>query len=265
MQLAHFGFHRFPFHKGIPAQDLFRSQEINESLARLLFVSQKASFAVLTGEVGAGKSTLLRLLQAELDPTKFRFCYIADSNLTPYSFLIQALQQLGIEAPFRIAQAKQLFKKAVLDYYENKSITCVFAIDEVQSMDYSMLGELVFLSNYNVDSFSPLAFILAGQKEMITRLKTLALAPLRRRIDSFFQLEAMSKDDTIKYIEHHLQVAGCQRPIFPEDILEKIYEYSKGIPALINRICVNCLFAATTERKKLVDSASFNRSIAEIF
>jgi len=66
---------------------------------------------------------------------------------------------------------QQLFKDVVLDLYENKGVTSIFAIDEVQSIEYFMLQELLFLTNFHQDSFSPIAFILSGQTEMLTGLK----------------------------------------------------------------------------------------------
>ncbi len=265
MKLSSLGLQRTPFQRGIPTDHLFRSQQIEEGLARLLYVADKRSIAVITGGVGTGKSTLIRLFQEQLDPTDFMFLYIADSNLTPRGFFTYALDFLGRENPFQMAKAKRAFQKTVLELYEDKGITCVFAIDEVQSMTFSMMHELIFLTNFGVDSYSPLSIILAGQKEMLAQMKTMMFSPLRRRIETFFELKGMEEKETRAYIEHHLHQAGCKRPLFPEDIISSIHEHSKGVPAIINRLCNNCLFDVSSEQKKLVDRESFTRSIAELF
>jgi len=265
MNLEFFGFKKNPFQRGISPKDLYRSQQVSEALARLLYVCERRSMAVITGSVGAGKSTLIRLLKSELDPLKFKFIYIADSNLVPKNFLVHSLKGLGVEPPFRLVHAKRLFKEVVLDLYENKGFTCVFAIDEVQSIEHSMLQELLFLTNFYEDSFSPMAFILTGQAEMLTRLKTLAFSPVRRRVETFYSLEGMDEKETKAYIEHHLKKAGISHPIFPDDIQTLIFEHSKGIPASINRLCLNCLLEAASQKKQLIDRDSFNSSLAELF
>ena len=265
MNLEFFGFEKKPFQRDIPPEDFFRSQQVSEALARLLYVCEKRSMAIITGSVGAGKSSLIRLLKSELDPLRFNFIYIADSNLVPQNFLVHSLNELGVEPPYRLVHAKRLFKEVVLDLYENKGVTSIFAIDEVQSIEYSMLQELLFLTNFHQDSFSPIAFILSGQTEMLTRLKTLAFSPVRRRVETFFALEGMDEKETKAYIEHHLKKSGVKHPIFPDDIQSLIFEHSKGIPATIDRLCLNCLLEAASGKKQLIDRDSFNCRLAELF
>lgn len=100
---------------------------------------------------------------------------------------------------------------------------------------------------------------------MLTRLKSLAFDPLRRRIETFFRLDTMEEKETKAHVEHHLNIAGGKHPIFPDDILTQIHEHAKGVPALINTLCSNCLLDITYEQKKLVDMESFKRSVAELF
>ncbi len=105
------------------------------------------------------------------------------------------------------------------------------------------------LHSRNLDSFSPIAFILAGPTAMLTRLKSLAFASLRRRIEAYYCLEGLDEEERKAYIEQQLAVAGGKHPIFPPDILTMIFEHSKGVPSTITRLCTNCLLDALSKKK----------------
>lgn len=265
MYLEHFKFKRLPFQREIPIKDLFYSHQLKEGLARFLYVCNKRSLGVLCGGVGAGKSTLIRMLEDELDPKDYRFIYIADSKLTPKDFYTYALRGLALEPPFRLNKAKHAFKKTVLDFYEHKNITCVFAIDEAQAMENSMLNEISFILNFKMDSFSPIAVILIGQSEIKTMLKGLPYQPILRRIEAFYSLEGMNENETKDYIEHQIKMAGANRPVFPNDVINKIYDYSKGVASSINNLCNNSLLDAAAKKQDIVDMENLNRAVAEMF
>ena len=159
---------------------------------------------------------------------------------------------------------KQRFKDIVADFYDSKGITCIIAIDEAQTLEMSMLQELRFILNFCIDSFSPIAMILTGQTEFRSALRTLQMAPIWRRVDTSYHLCGMTLEETKDYISHQLKVAGCSRPLFPDDIINKIYEKSKGIPSTINILCKGCLLDAAARGQELIDMESLNRILTEL-
>lgn len=260
----HFGMLNSPFERDIASQSLYESKQFSEALARLLFCCQRRTLAVITGEVGAGKSTLLRMLKCTVDSNNYFFVYIADSNLSPRNFYIQALSALGVDPPGQLPKLKQTFKDTVTDFYEAKGLTCIIAIDEAQTLEISMLQELRFIMNFKTDSFSPLALILSGQTEFRSSIRTLHMTPIWRRVDTSYHLSGMSYEETKAYISHQLKVAGCSRPLFPDDVLSRIQEKAKGIPAMINILCKGCLLDAAARGQELVDGENFNRVLADL-
>jgi type II secretory pathway predicted ATPase ExeA len=81
-----YGFENTPFSKEIPTSGLFLTDEQEEIISRLTYVSENKMFAIVTGECGTGKTTILRKLKDSLDVKKFDFLYITDSKLTPRHF-----------------------------------------------------------------------------------------------------------------------------------------------------------------------------------
>jgi len=56
-----------------------------------------------------------------------------------------------------------------------------------------------------------------------------------------YHLSPLSKEEVQSYIEHHLELAGANHPIFSPQAVEAITLRSKGIPRLVNNIAVNSL------------------------
>ena len=264
MFLKHFGMACAPFERDIASNSLYESKQFAEALARLLYSCQRRTLAIVSGEVGAGKSTLLRMLRDRVDPNNYFFAYIADSNLTPRNFYTLALNALAVQPQGQLPKLKQKFKEIVSDFYEAKGLTCIIAIDEAQTLEISMLQELRFIMNFKTDSFSPMAVILSGQTELRSTLRTLHMTPIWRRVDTSYHLSGMSYDETKSYITHHLKVAGCDRPLFPDDVIKRIQERSKGIPATINILCKGCLLDAAARGQELIDGENFSRILTEL-
>ena len=74
----------------------------------------------------------------------------------------------------------------------------------------------------------------------------------------------MSLEETKAYIYHQLKVAGCTRPLFPDDVIKRIQERSKGIPAMINILCKGCLLDAAARGQELIDGESLERILTEV-
>lgn len=264
MFAEHFGMKTSPFERDIASPSLYESRQFSETLARLFFTCKRRTLAVITGEVGAGKSTLLRMLRDRLDVNNYFFAYIADSHLTPKNFYTLGLSVLGVEPYGQLPKLKQKFKDTVSDFYDSKGRTCIIAIDEAQTLEISMLQELRFIMNFHADSFSPMAVILSGQTEFRSTLRTLHMMPIWRRVDTSYHLSGMAFEETKAYVSHQLYTAGCNRPLFPDDVVRRIQERSKGIPAMVNILCKGCLLDAAIRKQELVDGENFNRVIADL-
>jgi type II secretory pathway predicted ATPase ExeA len=264
MYLQHFKLKFAPFERDIAPEFLYHSRQFDEALARLSYSCQKRTMVVITGEPGTGKSTLIRLLVERLDPNCYCFIYLADSQLSPRNFYVLTLTSLGLQTPGQLPKLKNLFKQTLLDLYENQGKTTVIAIDEAQTLEMPMLYELRFALNFKLDSFSPLALILLGQSEFRGTLHAFHMNPIARRVDTSFHLTGMDLQETKIYIGHQLKNAGCDRPLFPDDVISRIQERSKGITSGINLLCKGCLLDAASRNQELIDAENLNRVLNDL-
>ena len=249
----YFGFNRTPFGRDLETKELFTSQGQQEMISRLKYIAQRRQFGLLTGEVGSGKSTAARVLVAELNPAKYQVLYISDSKLSPRNFYWEALHQLGQEPRFYRGDAKRQLHRTILDLYENQKKTPTIIIDEGHLLSKEMLEEIRFLTNFKMDSYSPMSLILLGQPELKRILQMQIYEAIVQRVNVRFHLPGMESGETSGYINHHLKIAGVQNPLFTEDAIEIIHEYCGGISRKINNVCTACLLDAYGERKTLID------------
>jgi len=248
-----FGLTNTPFSREIPADKLYESAMMMETIDRLTYAANKQLFAVLTSDVGCGKTTAVRRLCSVLDSSKYMFLYVSDSQVTPRWFYKCLLEQMGVEASFYRGEAKnQLHREleVIRGVHKRKVVTIV---DEAHLLGKDTLEEIRFLLNYQMDSVSPMALILVGQNELWDKLKLICYAAIRQRIDLKCELPQFDRAQTAEYIDAHMRWAGCDREVFTDKAVDEIYKYSAGAARAVNKLCTHCMLYAAQRSKKIID------------
>ena len=248
-----FGLTNTPFSREIPADKLYESAMMMETIDRLTYAANKQLFAVLTSDVGCGKTTAVRRLCSVLDSSKYTFLYVSDSQVTPRWFYKCLLEQMGVVASFYRGEAKnQLHREleVIRGVHKRKVVTIV---DEAHLLAKETLEEIRFLLNYQMDSVSPMALILVGQNELWDKLKLICYAAIRQRIDLKCELPQFDRAQTAEYIDAHMRWAGCDREVFTDKAVDEIYKYSAGAARAVNKLCTHCMLYAAQRSKKIID------------
>ena len=66
-------------------------------------------------------------------------------------------------------------------------------------------------------------------------------------------LPHLDRAETERYINSHLEYAGCTQTIFTEKALDEVHRISTGIPRMINRVCEKTLMYAFQKQNRLID------------
>lgn len=91
------------------------------------------------------------------------------------------------------------------------------------------------------------------------------LRQLRQRISVRYHILPLEQSEILEYIEHRLRVAGSDGCLkFTEDAVEKIYEYSGGIPRLINIVCDKAMLLGFVLETYEINGRIVENSIEEI-
>lgn len=257
---THFGLQRTPFSREIPAAALFMARGHREALSRLLFVAERRNTMLLTGEPGVGKSTVIRKLQAELDPARYEVVVLNLIGSTPRSFYGDLLTLLRVEAPYEMSKARRTAAQALLERYKTQQRIPVLLLDEAQEMPDALLAELCGLLSYDCDSFTPFALVLSGNPRLANRLSLKHHEALAGRIRLQAHLEAFEQEESMAYVQHHLQVAGATRPIFTDEALKKLHQSTGGNPRTLNNIATLALMTAAGNKTDLID----DRLVADV-
>lgn len=257
-----YGMEHTPFPRDIATDKLFHAPEHQEALARLNYLVRTRGFGMLTGPVGSGKSTTIRALHQSLDPARYRFLYVSRSELAPRSFYRELARQLGLAPAHQGADAKQQASEALWAAYQQQKQPVV-VVDEAHLLSAAMLEEARFLTNFAMDSASPMTVILVGQPELRHRLALKSFEAIRQRLQLRYHLGGLDANDCTAYIRHHLTVAGAARPIFSDDALALIAQVTQGIPRTINNLATGALLAGYLEQKAIVDEQTVRRAVAD--
>jgi len=168
--------------------------------------------------------------------------------------------------------ASGMTKKELIDRLNNFLLdrvrqggNAVLIIDEAQNLSPPVLEQIRILSNLETPKQKLLQIVLVGQLELKRKLEQANLRQLNQRISVRYQLRPLSDEDTKRYIQHRLFVAGSNSSIvFSDGAYEAIYDYSRGVPRLINLICERCMLGAYVDQVKRIDLELVERCRASL-
>ena len=260
-----FGFNERPFKLVPNPAYLFLSRSHEEALAHLTYaVVQGEGFMEITGEVGTGKTTLCRSFLEHLDDNT-KTAYIFNPNLNSFELLKAINDEFGI--PSDADNAKDLIDtlNAFLIEQKTRGKHTVLLIDEAQNLTNEVLELLRLLSNLETAKHKLLYIILVGQPELKEKLDSYELRQLRQRISLSCRLIPLGFNDVRNYIQHRINVASKKPGIrFAEGAYRSIYNYSKGIPRLVNIVCDRALLTAFGLDQKEITQKIVRASIKEL-
>jgi len=266
MYQNYFGLREMPFNITPNPDFLFRSPTHEDALQHLRYgILEKKGFIVLTGEVGCGKTTLCRTILSELSPDQFDTALILNTRLSETQLIRAIVTELGVETKARskLELIDILYQHLLERIHQGRQI--VVFIDEAQNLPFEVLEQVRLLSNLEADDQKLMQIVLIGQPELDGKLREKRLRQLRQRILVYYKLKSLSCEETARYIDHRLLLAGAGgEPLLTPWAIRKIHRKSHGIPRLINNICDKAFLAAFVRGKERVTTRDVRRAIREL-
>ena len=258
-----YGLTHTPFRKDIPASALLRYAQLDELTSYLSFVAEEGSIGLVTGEVGVGKSTAVRAFLTTLDDRQYHVCYVGNTDATR-SVLRQLAWTYGMRAAHLQGDLKDDVHARIGSMWNEHEKRTVLVIDEAQAYGAKALQELRLLTNFLCDSVSPLSLVLVGQPGLRSQLKTPAHEALDDRIMIRQHLAGLSKKETGEYIRAHLRAAGGPEDVFADGAVTTVFQYSRGRPRRINKVCIQALLKGGHKEVKTIDADFVNLVLKDI-
>jgi len=254
MYLSYFGLKEQPFNVTPDPKFLYFGESYQDALAYLLYgIRMRKGFVVLTGEIGVGKTTLINALFERLDDSH-RIAHLVHSNMSLKDMLRFVFRDYGLDASGKSKSELLLALQDFLIRLDQKGGNAVLIIDEAQNLRSWQLEEIRLLSNIETAKRKLIQIVLVGQPELLQLMNSTELRQFKQRVSLHFHLKALNREEMETYIEHRLKVSGYQgRRLFEDGSLDEIYEFSEGIPRLVNSICDRALIKAAISNVQKID------------
>lgn len=262
MYLRFFGLLEKPFNATPDPRFLYMSPGHREALAQLHYgVQERKGFILLTGKVGTGKTTLLHALRQRLDSqTAVSFIFI--STLPFDDMLEYVLADLGVANREDSRVRRIMAFNDFLIERERTGQNTVLIIDEAQNLSSETMEQVRLLSNFETATTKLLQILLVGQPELKAKLDLPELRQLKQRLGLRCQIPPLNVEEAHQYILNRLRIAGARDVgIFTDAAIERITEYSGGIPRVINILADHCLLFGYVDQLRRIDRSSVNEAI----
>lgn len=262
-----FGLNGRPFSLTPNPRFVFYSSRYRDAEDGLLYgIARKEGFMVLTGAPGTGKTTLCRDLLRKLDRDKHRSALLFNPFLSGTEMLQALLTEFDV--PFsptaQRADLHNTLNQFLLDQLREGRV-CIAIFDEAQHLSSEFLEQIRVLSNLETADEKLIQIVLVGQPELLARISAPGMSQLNQRVSVKCRLAHLNPDETKRYIQHRLEVAGARgRVEFTSRGMKRVHKASHGIPRRINAICDQAMLAAYVEQTRRIEIRHVDQAIKSL-
>jgi general secretion pathway protein A len=252
LYLQYYSLKEKPFQDTANPRYFWLGEGQSEVFAILKFGIEKGEgITLLTGDVGTGKTVLVKYL-ADLLKNEFNIAKINDLDIESLDFLYFLADSLQL--PNKFEDQKAFFSYIGEEYSKTKKKMLII-MDEAHRATKSLLNDLDLMAKIKWDNEQLINIVLVGQNPLIELVKEIKPNGNKQKDSIVCHLRSLTKNETNEYIKHRLKIAGTERNLFSLGAIGKIFQYSGGIPRVINTICDHALMIGySTDFKKITTS-----------
>jgi len=253
MYLKHFQLNTKPFQITSDPKFLWLGEKHKEALATLRYgILDNRGFLLLTGEVGTGKTILINRLVSMLDLDTV-VATLPDPDLISMDFYNILADGFKMNRTFDSKGAFLIHLRDFLHQSHANRKQVLLVIDESQRLNHHLMEDIRVLSNIELHDRKLINIFFVGQQEFNTILSAPQNRALAQRITVRYNILPLDKEEVGKYISHRLKVAGSTQTLFTSAAIDEVFQFSGGIPRLINILCDHALLTGYARGTKEVD------------
>ena len=218
-------------------------------------VSERSGHLYIYGPIGSGKTTLLKTISQMLDDdARNQVNFLNAPNLKTANALLRRIcSGFGVKTERSYNATLENLTGWLVEQYKQQRFP-VLIVDEAQNIVRDGLRTLHYLMTYVTSDDLLLMIILCGQEELAARIERFPEIKSRMYPSA---LSALSREETEELVGYRWQVASIQttNPLpFQKEALDAIFNYSKGLPREICKLCDLALLAARVGETKSIGS-----------
>jgi general secretion pathway protein A len=235
----------------------FPNPHHEDALATLIeSLQQRQGIGAILGDAGLGKTLLLSVYLTLAQQRQYKTVYIACTDLTFRTLLQMFYQALDLD-----------FATATLDMLLTacRQHSVILGIDDAHLMPTLTLKKLWTLVEYAASAGAILHVVLAGHRELETKLDALTLHHLMPSSVVRYTLSPFTPKESRAYIDHRLaQITSQAEAVFSARALTRIVKAAQGVPGTLNILCMNALIAGFWAQQRPVSAKVAREAIAQV-
>ena len=257
------GFNKEPFSTSPDPSFFYLTKEHDMALTNILIeLHLKRGLSVVFGDIGTGKTSLSRLLVQELNKRGSMLFHIVlnPAYQDEAQFLRSLIRNFNVEADLSgdsiqddILELRDAFEQFLIRKTVHERQTVVLIIDEAQKLDMETLETLRVLLNFETNEFKLLQLVLLGQVELYPKIVN--MPNFMDRISFKYTLNPLDAVETKELIKYRIRTAGynSRMALFLDEALSEVYNYTRGYPRKITKLCHQILKELILQNKQAVD------------
>jgi type II secretory pathway predicted ATPase ExeA/phage tail protein X len=259
-----YGFSENPFDDSPNPKFFFPSESHSEALASLLYgINHRKGFVLILGKAGTGKTTLIHHLINTLD-AKVKILFFPQSQIPFEQMLKEMLLKLKLSprSETKGSMMHELYYHLIRCMEQDENVAVI--IDEAEKIGMDVIEEVRLLANLETSTSKLLQIVLVGQSELAEKLDSDVIRQVKQRIVVRCQIIPLNEEESIRYIDHRLKIAGsgCSE-VFTDEALSLICLYAKGIPLALNTLCANALSVGHNLSEKRISPSTVKKIQSE--
>jgi general secretion pathway protein A len=249
-----------PFEEHIGAEKILLDDRFAQALDRLEYFADYGLVALMTGPTGVGKSCLITRFLDALPTHRYQPLYLHISRVNSAAMLRMIVAALD-EKP---SLGKDRLFRQILDKAQGAERCVLIVIDDAHLLNEGTLADLRMLLSAPQATPPSIKLLLCGQPSLSKLLARASLADLLNRICVRCRLPALTKDQTVCYIDQRIKAAGGSDALFEIDAKHLIHDHTGGIPRQINNLATTCLIHAASKDLKRINDTLVVEAAAEL-
>ncbi|MDH5179960.1 MAG: AAA family ATPase, partial [Gammaproteobacteria bacterium] len=236
--LEHYGLNEPPFASTLDERFFYPTGEINQQTNMLVHMTQYSDMLLLvTGDEGMGKTALLQHYLKSAHDNWHVSRVNANSMMDMDLLLFRIAEGFGLESlPGNSAELQELLLDKLSRLHAN-DILPVTIIDDADVLSQDAVELLYHLAEVRAEDGPMLHMVLFADPRIEATLQTSSVRNQVERMTHFIELQPLTEEETIQYINNRLRVAGVvDENLFAPKVFRKIFKMSGGVPARINEL-----------------------------